>query len=213
MSPGISPEKVVTSNGAPSMVGATSGFVQFFVKETKRQVIQFLCITHQEGLCTKESSKNFENVLRDNTKMANQIMTRALNCRQFQLRRFRHSINVYFVQQRPVTEQRTSPGEIRDLLRNLENFTSADNLTSHQEIYEELSSFVAAAKVNFSKRFLQFVIIETTCVFLLFEVRRNLKNLISPLRTLVWKNACYDQCETLLKIEGMINCSKPNCEN
>ena len=36
VSQGISPEKVVSvsSNGAPSMVGATSGFLQFFVKET-----------------------------------------------------------------------------------------------------------------------------------------------------------------------------------
>jgi len=37
----------------------------------------------------------------------------------------------------------------------LENSTTfVDNLTSLQEIYEEFFSFVAAAKVNFSKRLL-----------------------------------------------------------
>ena len=38
----------------------------------------------------------------------------------------------------------------------------ADNTTSHQEIYVKFSSFVAAATVNFSKRFLQFRKLETT---------------------------------------------------
>ena len=86
VSQGISPEKVVSvaSDGAPCIVGATSGFVQFFVKETKHQVIQFLCITHQEALCAKEGSKKFGNVLRDVARMVNYITALALNCRQFQ---------------------------------------------------------------------------------------------------------------------------------
>jgi len=86
VSQGISPEKVVsvTSDGAPSVVGATFGFAQFFVKETKRQVIQFHCIIHQEALCAKESSKKIDNVIREVTKMVNYITARALNCRQFQ---------------------------------------------------------------------------------------------------------------------------------
>jgi len=88
-----------------------------------------------------------------------------------------------YLQQCPVTEQRTSPGGICNLIRNLENFASADNLTNHQEIYEELSSFVAAANVKFSKRFLQFSKMETTCVCVLFQIKRNLKNLISPAYT------------------------------
>jgi len=71
-----------------------------------------------------------------------------------------------YVEYCPVAEQRMSPGEICNLLRlNLENSTSADNLTSHQEIYEEHSSFVATAKVNFSNRFPQFSKMETTSVF------------------------------------------------
>jgi len=36
----------------------------------------------------------------------------------------------------------------------LENSTFVENLTNLQEIYEEFSSFVTAAKVNFSKRLL-----------------------------------------------------------
>lgn len=56
----ISPEKVVsvTSDGALSMVGTTSGFIQFFAKEAKHPLNQFHCIIHQEALCAKESSKN-----------------------------------------------------------------------------------------------------------------------------------------------------------
>lgn len=82
----IRPEKVVsvTSDGAPSMVGVTSGFIQFFVKEAKHPVIQFHCIIHQEALCAKESSKILDDILKDVTKMVNYIMARALNFRQFQ---------------------------------------------------------------------------------------------------------------------------------
>ncbi|MEE6518924.1 hypothetical protein FKM82_030246 [Ascaphus truei] len=86
LSQDIRPEKVVsvTSDGAPSMVGVTSGFIQFFVKEAKHPVIQFHCIIHQEALCAKESSKKLDDILKDVTKMVNYIMARALNCRQFQ---------------------------------------------------------------------------------------------------------------------------------
>lgn len=82
----ISPEKVVsvTSDGAPSMVGTTSGFIHFFAKEAKHPLIQFHCIIHQEALCAKESSKKLDDVLKDVTKMVNFIMARALNFRQFQ---------------------------------------------------------------------------------------------------------------------------------
>ncbi|XP_013919890.1 PREDICTED: general transcription factor II-I repeat domain-containing protein 2-like [Thamnophis sirtalis] len=79
----IRPEKVVsiTSDGAPSMVGETSGFIQFFVKEAKHQIIQFHCIIHQDALC---ASKKFDDVLKDVTKMVNYIMSHALNFPQFQ---------------------------------------------------------------------------------------------------------------------------------
>ncbi|KAM4048853.1 general transcription factor II-I repeat domain-containing protein 2-like [Anomaloglossus baeobatrachus] len=86
LSQDIRPEKVVsiTSDGAPSMVGKSAGFIQFFVKEIKHEVIQFHCIIHQEALCARESSKKFEDVLKDVTKMVNYIIARALNSRQFQ---------------------------------------------------------------------------------------------------------------------------------
>ncbi|XP_034262212.1 general transcription factor II-I repeat domain-containing protein 2-like [Pantherophis guttatus] len=86
LSQDIRPEKVVsiTSDGAPSIVEATSGFIQLFVKETKHQVIQFHCIIHQEALCARESSKKFDNVLEDVTIMVNYMMAHALNFPQFQ---------------------------------------------------------------------------------------------------------------------------------
>lgn len=82
----IRPEKVVsiTSDGAPCMLGTTSGFIQFFVKEAKHPVIQFHCLIHQEALCARDSCKILDDVLKDVTKMVNYIMARALNCRQFQ---------------------------------------------------------------------------------------------------------------------------------
>ncbi|XP_070614862.1 general transcription factor II-I repeat domain-containing protein 2A-like [Erythrolamprus reginae] len=82
----IRPEKVVsvTTDGAPSMVEETSGFIKLFVKKTKHQVIQFHCIVRQEALCARESSKKFEDVLKDVTKMVNYIKAHALNYRPFQ---------------------------------------------------------------------------------------------------------------------------------
>ncbi|XP_012928620.1 protein FAM200A-like isoform X1 [Heterocephalus glaber] len=86
LSQDIRPEKVVsiTSDGEPCMVGATSGFIQFFVKEAKHPVIQFHCIIHQEALCGKESSKKLDDILKDVSKMVNYIMMHALNFQQFQ---------------------------------------------------------------------------------------------------------------------------------
>ena len=59
LSQDIRAEKVVsvTSDGAPCMLGVTSGFMQFFVKEAKHPVIQFPCIIYQKALWAKESSK------------------------------------------------------------------------------------------------------------------------------------------------------------
>uniref|UniRef100_A0ABM5FF41 General transcription factor II-I repeat domain-containing protein 2A-like n=1 Tax=Pogona vitticeps TaxID=103695 RepID=A0ABM5FF41_9SAUR len=86
LSQDIRAEKVVsvTSDGAPCMVGVTSGFMQFFVKEAKHPVIQFPCIIHQEALWAKESSKKLVNILRDVTEMVNYIMAHALHFGQFQ---------------------------------------------------------------------------------------------------------------------------------
>ncbi|XP_004873385.1 general transcription factor II-I repeat domain-containing protein 2A-like isoform X2 [Heterocephalus glaber] len=86
LSQDIRPEKVVsvTSDGAPCMVGTTSSFMQFFVKEAKHPVIQFPCILHQEAICARESSKKLDDILKDVTKMVNYIMAHALNFPQFQ---------------------------------------------------------------------------------------------------------------------------------
>ena len=64
-----------------------------------------------------------------------------------------------------VFERDLESGQLKyfpNLKMHLENSTFADNPTSHQEIYKEFSSIVAAAKVNFSNRFLQFRKMETT---------------------------------------------------
>ncbi|XP_076324223.1 general transcription factor II-I repeat domain-containing protein 2A-like [Tachypleus tridentatus] len=73
----------ITSDGAPCMVGSTSGFIKLFENKIIHQVIQFHCIIHQ-ALCAKESSKKLDDILKDVTKMVNYIMTRALHFRQFQ---------------------------------------------------------------------------------------------------------------------------------
>ena len=82
----VTPAKIVsiTTDGAPSMVGPTSGFLKLFANEIKRQVVRFHCIIHQEALCAKDSTRKLEDVLKDVTKIVNYIIARALNFRQFQ---------------------------------------------------------------------------------------------------------------------------------
>ena len=83
---GITPAKIVsiTTDGAPCKIESTSDFIKLFVNEIKHQVIQFHYITHQEALCTKESSKKLEDVLKDITKIMDYIMACALHVCQFQ---------------------------------------------------------------------------------------------------------------------------------
>ncbi|XP_026538860.1 general transcription factor II-I repeat domain-containing protein 2A-like [Notechis scutatus] len=313
----IRPEKVVSisSDGAPSMVGATSGFVQFFVKEIKHQVIQFHCILHQAALCARESSKKFDDVLKDVTKMVNYIMAHALNFQQFQalveevqaqynclimynnvrwlsrgrvLERFVACLNEIrlfmnekgqeypqltdmawltnlrfftdftlhfnvlnkqlqgvgktaermicdiktFEEKLQVFEKDLESGELKyfpNLKMHLENSTFADNPTSHQEIYKEFSSIVAAAKVNLSNRFLQFRKLETTLCFLTSPDKAEFEELdlsclgwldlgnlemelIEFQESSLWKNKFYDLRETLEKIGGMTK-SRVSFEN
>ncbi|XP_058026529.1 general transcription factor II-I repeat domain-containing protein 2-like [Ahaetulla prasina] len=303
----IRPEKVVsiTSDGAPSIVEAASGFIQSFGKETKHQVIQFHCIIHQEDLYARESGKKFDDVLRDVTKMVNYIMAHALNFPQFKalldevqaqyncllmynnvrwlsrgrvLERFVASLdeirlfmnengqeypqltdtawltnlmfftdftvhfNVLnkqlqgvgktaermfcdiktFERKLQVFERDLESGQLKyfpNLKTHLENSTTVtDNPASRQEIYKEFSSIVAATKVNFSNRFLQFHKMETTLCFLTFPDKAEFEELdLSCLHWLdlenlemellefqensMWKNKFYDLRETLEKIE------------
>ncbi|XP_013930323.1 PREDICTED: uncharacterized protein LOC106555913 [Thamnophis sirtalis] len=309
LSQGIRPEKVVsiTSDGAPSMVGATSGFIQLFVKEMKHKVIQFHCIIHQEALCDRESSKRIDDVLKVVTKMVNYIMSHGLNFPQFQvlleevqaqynglfmhnnirwlsrgrvLERFVacldgirlfmnekgrecpqltdmawltnlmfftdftvhfHVLNEQlqgvgktaermfcdiktFERKLQVFERDLESGQLKyfpNLKIYLENSTTfADNPTSHQEIYKEFSSIVAAAKVGFTNRFLEFRKMETTLCFLTspdkvkFEELDlsclhwlDLENLEMELlefqESSMWKNKFCDLRETLEKMERM----------
>lgn len=86
MSEDIRPEKVIliTNDGAPCMLGSTSDFIQFFVKEAKHPFIRFHCTTYQEALCARESSQKLDDILKYITKMVNYIMAHALNFQQFQ---------------------------------------------------------------------------------------------------------------------------------
>ncbi|XP_034277662.1 uncharacterized protein LOC117668096 isoform X2 [Pantherophis guttatus] len=319
LSQDIRPEKVVsiTTDGAPSMVGTTSGFIQLFVKETKHKVIQFHCIIHQEALCAKESSKKFDDVLKDVTKMVNYLMACALNFQQFkalfeelqtqynclfmynnvrwlsrgrvlerfvacldEIRLFMNEkgqkypqltetawltnlmfftdftvhFNVLnkqlqgvgktaertfcdiktFERKLQVFERDLESGQLKyfpNLKKHLESSTSfADNPTSHQEIYKEFSSIVAAAKVNFSNRFLQFRKMETTLYFLTSPDKAKFEELdLSCLNWLdlenlemellefqenrIWKNKFYDLRETLEKMERMTTDSTVSSEN
>ncbi|XP_035216701.1 protein ZBED8-like [Stegodyphus dumicola] len=72
---GIRPEKVVsiTTDGASCMLGTASGFIQFFVKESKHPVIQFHCLIHPGALCARKSFKILDDILKDVTKMVNYI--------------------------------------------------------------------------------------------------------------------------------------------
>ncbi|XP_013358565.1 PREDICTED: general transcription factor II-I repeat domain-containing protein 2A-like isoform X1 [Chinchilla lanigera] len=308
LSQDIRPEKVVsvTSDGAPHMIGATSGFVQFFVKETKHPVIQFHCIIHQEALCAREGSKKLDDILRDVTKMVNYIMARARNFRQFQalldevqtqynallmynkvqwlsrgrvLERFVACLdeirlfmnekgqdypqltdmawlnnlmfftdftlhfNVLnkklqsigktaermfydiktFEKKLQVFERDLESGQLKyfpNLKIHLDNTTFSDHPTSHQEIYKEFSSLVAAAKANISNRFLQFHKMETTLCFLTSPDKAKFEELdLSCLHWLdfgnlemellefqessIWKNKFFDLRATLEKIETL----------
>ncbi|XP_070599696.1 general transcription factor II-I repeat domain-containing protein 2A-like [Erythrolamprus reginae] len=319
LSQDIRPEKVVsiTSDGAPSMVEATSGFIQLFAKETKHQVIQFHCIIHQEAFFTKESRNFFEDVLKDVTKMVNCIMTRAPNFRQFQalleevqvqyngllmynniwwlsrgqvLERFVACLdeirlfmnekgqeypqlidtawltnlmfftdltihfNVLnkklqgvgktaermfcdikvFEKKLQIFEDNLESGQLKyfpNLKTHLKNLTTfADNPTSHQEIYKEFSSIVAAVKANFSNRFLQFRKMETALCFLTYPDKAeydeldlfclhwlDLGNLEVELAEFqecsMWKNKFCDLRKTLEEIEWVTKDSTIHSEN
>ncbi|XP_072282287.1 general transcription factor II-I repeat domain-containing protein 2-like isoform X2 [Pyxicephalus adspersus] len=317
LSQDIRPKKVVsiTSDGAPSMVGATSGFVRFFVEEIKHQVIQFHCIIHLEALCAEESSKKFDDVFKDVRKIVN-YMAHALNFPQFrallekvqaQCNCVRMCNNVRWLSRGRVLERFVAClDEIRlflnekgqeypqltdmawltnlmfftdltlhfevlnkqlqglgktaermffhiktfekklqvfetdlesgllkyftNLKTHLENSTFADKPTSYQEIYKEFSSIVAAVKVNFSNRFLQFHKMETTLCFLTSPDKANFEELdLSCLHWLdlenlemellefqessIWKNKFYDLRETLEKMEEITNYCTGSSEN
>ncbi|XP_058027186.1 general transcription factor II-I repeat domain-containing protein 2-like [Ahaetulla prasina] len=319
LSQDIRPEKVVsiTSDGAPSIVGATSGFIQLFVKETKHQVIPFHCIIHQEALCTRESSRKIDDVLKYVTEMVNYIMVRALNFPQFQalleqvqaqnncllmynnvrwmnrgrvLERFvacldeirlfmnekgqeypqltdtawltnltfftdftlhfsvlnkqlqgvgRTAERMFcdiktFERKLEVFERDVESGQLKyfpNLKMHLEKSTTlADNPPSRQEICKEFSSVVAAAKVNFSNRFIQFRKMETTLGFLTSPDKAEFEELdLSCLHWLdlgnlemelvefqessMWKNKFYSLRQTLEKIEGVTKDSTVSSEN
>ncbi|CAH2324767.1 general transcription factor II-I repeat domain-containing 2A-like [Pelobates cultripes] len=121
-----------------------------------------------------------------------------------------------------VFERDIESGQLKyfpNLKIHLENSTIfTDNPPSHQEIHKELSSIVAAAKENFSNRFLQFRKMETTLYFLTSPDKAkyeeldiscllwlDLENLEMELldfqESSIWKNKFYALRATLEKIE------------
>lgn len=73
----------ITTDGAPNMTGAKSGFVGKFNESFPGNEVVFLhCIIHQETLC--KSGLEMKHVLDVVIKIVNSIRSRALNHRQFQ---------------------------------------------------------------------------------------------------------------------------------
>lgn len=73
----------ITTDGAPNMTGAKSGFVGKFNESFPGNEVVFLhCIIHQETLC--KSALEMKHVLDVVIKIVNSIRSRALNHRQFQ---------------------------------------------------------------------------------------------------------------------------------
>ncbi|MEE6512968.1 hypothetical protein FKM82_020363 [Ascaphus truei] len=188
LSQDIRPEKVVsvTSDGAPSMVGLTSGFIQFFVKEAKHPVIQFHCIIHQEALSCLDEIRLFMNEkgqeypqLTDMTWLTNlmfftdftihfNVLNKKLQGLGKTAERMFSDIRT-FERKLQVFERDLESGQLKyfpNLKMYLENSTIFTDNPNHHEIYKEFSSIIAVAKENFSNRFLQFRKMETTLCFL-----------------------------------------------
>jgi len=74
----------VTTDGAPSMTGKESGFINLFTKHVEHPLLGFLCITHQKALCAKNNFKSFDAIIKLVTKILNFITARGLNKRKFE---------------------------------------------------------------------------------------------------------------------------------
>jgi len=81
---GLSTNKLVsiTSDGAPSMVGKSAGFVNL-MRQSVPHILSFHCIIHQEVLCSKIQNSHFESVMNTVVKIVNIIRGKAINHRQF----------------------------------------------------------------------------------------------------------------------------------
>lgn len=74
----------VTTDGAPSMTGRESGFINLFTKHVGHPLLGFHCIIHQEALCAKNTFKSFDAIIKLVTKIVNFITARGLNKRKFE---------------------------------------------------------------------------------------------------------------------------------
>ena len=73
----------VCTDGAPCMVASNKGFVVLLCEHKNRPILSFHCILHQEALCARTCGKQFGEVMSLGIKVANFIVARALNDRQF----------------------------------------------------------------------------------------------------------------------------------
>ncbi|KAL3854578.1 hypothetical protein ACJMK2_013842, partial [Sinanodonta woodiana] len=75
---------IVTTDGAPVMIGESNGLVALLMKhrgKQNRQLVKLRCIIHQQKLCSKELG--FQALMALVTKTINFIKSRGLNHRQF----------------------------------------------------------------------------------------------------------------------------------
>lgn len=73
----------VATDGAPSMRGSQKGFVTLLQKALDRNLLAFHCILHQEALCAQTFPPECMEVMNLVIEMANKIIAKALNHRQF----------------------------------------------------------------------------------------------------------------------------------
>lgn len=75
----------VCTDGAPSMVGRTAGFINLFKESVGHSILAFHCIIHQEALCAKVGLESLKDVMKIVTKVVNLISAHPLSKRKFEL--------------------------------------------------------------------------------------------------------------------------------
>ncbi|XP_058040443.1 endoplasmic reticulum membrane adapter protein XK isoform X1 [Ahaetulla prasina] len=196
--------------------------IQAFLGSAPQLTLQlYICVLQQEITAARNFTLHF-NVLNKQLQGVEKTAKRMF-C---DIKTFERKLQVF--------ERDIEKGQLKyfpNLKMHLENSTTfADNPKSHQEIYKEFSSTVAAAKVNFSNRFLQFCKMETILCFLTSPDKAKFEELdLSCLHWLdlgnlemellefqessIWKNKFYGLCEKLEKIDWMTKDSTIISEN
>ncbi|GFV78288.1 general transcription factor II-I repeat domain-containing protein 2A [Trichonephila clavipes] len=54
---------LVTTDGAPNMVGKKKGFISLFKTDVRHSILECHCIIHQQALCAKSGLTSLDNVI------------------------------------------------------------------------------------------------------------------------------------------------------